>query len=106
MSIHKRKGSPFYWYEFECAGQRVRGSTRVTNKREARAIELKALEQAKQAASIRGVVTGDVVSLRIEDAALRYFEEVKDKLAGARDVKRDLLRLGGPLGSRAPSGGK
>jgi integrase len=88
------KHSRIWWYEFEVAGKRIRGATGCTDKRKARAVELKAHEQAKQAAELKVVVMGDALSLLVAPAALRYFEEVKDKLAGARDAKRDLLRIG------------
>ncbi|HEV2561635.1 MAG TPA: tyrosine-type recombinase/integrase [Rhizomicrobium sp.] len=94
MALYKREGSPFWWFEFKSAGKRVRGSTSVADKREARTIELKARKNANQAVSVKVVVTTDAASLRVEEAALRYFEEVKNKLAGTRNVKRDLVRLG------------
>jgi len=94
MSIHRRPNSPYYWYDFVCAGKRIQCSTGVTTKRAARAIEREARKKAKrQAAIMREAEKLLDDSLRLENAALRYWEEVKDKLAGARNTKRDLAWL-------------
>src|SRR5580704_2598966 len=93
MSLYKRKNSPFWYYEFECAGQRIRGSSGCAAKREARAVERDAREKAKQAASIKRVVGAAVASLRMEDATLRYWQETHAKFASAAGVHHDLLLL-------------
>lgn len=41
MSLRKRKGSPFWWYDFSVGGHRVRGSTETACLTDAKAIEAK-----------------------------------------------------------------
>ena len=41
MSVKKRKGSPFYWYDFTVHGDRFRGSTETDDLTTAKAIEAK-----------------------------------------------------------------
>lgn len=41
MSVFKRKGSPFYWYDFTISGNRFRGSTETDDLQAARAVEAK-----------------------------------------------------------------
>src|SRR5258708_3758327 len=93
MSLYKRKGSPYWWYEFECGGERVRGSTGCTAKREALPVEREAREEAKESAKLIGIVGSPTVSLRMEDVGLRYWEEKKKDLAKAENVHRDVVRL-------------
>jgi integrase len=49
MSIRKRKGSPFYHYDFIVKGRRFVGSTKTASRREAERIEREAREAAKAA---------------------------------------------------------
>jgi integrase len=93
MSLYKQKKSPFWWCEFTVAGERIRRSTGVRDKREAAAIEKAEREKAEREATTKALVTAETVSLRMEDAGWRYWEEVKDSLAGARNIKRDIVRL-------------
>ena len=90
MHLYKRKNSPNWWYEFQHAGQRVRGTSGCSTKREAEKIALTAQKEAKEAASLRRVMGGPAVSLRMEDAALRYSEEKKGFFSEDRNVLRDL----------------
>lgn len=98
MALYKRtkdkksKNAP-YWYEFQYAGKRFRGSTGFASQREAEKVEDRAREKAKQDAAMARVVNSPTASLRSEDAALRYYEEAGKHLAGVRDVHRDLVRI-------------
>jgi integrase len=47
MSLRKRKGSPFYYYDFIVKGRRFTGSTKAASRRDAERIEREAREQAK-----------------------------------------------------------
>jgi len=47
MSVHKRKGSPYYYYDFILKGRRFTGSTRAASRREAERVERERREQAK-----------------------------------------------------------
>jgi integrase len=47
MSVFKREGSPFYYYEFVIKGRRFIRSTKTTSRRDAERVEREAIEQAK-----------------------------------------------------------
>jgi integrase len=47
MSVHKRKGSPYYHYDFIHRGRRFTGSTKQTSRREAERVEREVRERAK-----------------------------------------------------------
>ncbi len=49
MSIKQRPGTPFWWYDFTIDGQRFRGSTKKTGKREAAVVEHDAKHAARTA---------------------------------------------------------
>jgi integrase len=93
MSLYKRPRSPFYHYEFIVRGNRLRGSTGTSDKREAKAIEKAAHEDAIRAVPSTGKAA--TTSMRFSDVAVRYFDEVGQHLAGdgADNCKRDLKRL-------------
>lgn len=65
MSIRKRTGSPFYWYEFEVGGTRYRGSTKTQSLTEAREIER--LEREK-----RQRMHGQDARRKLRDKEARY----------------------------------
>jgi integrase len=103
MSVYKRKGSPFYQYEFEIDGDLYRGSTRTANKSEARKIakqeKEEKLAELKHATSQKASGT-----MPFGNAADRYFHEVGQHLKGeinpktgmtpaAENCLRDLNRL-------------
>jgi integrase len=46
MTLYKRPDSDVWWYEFQVAGNRYRGSTKTANKREATAIEVERRREA------------------------------------------------------------
>lgn len=90
MSVYKPKGSPFYQFDIQIGGDRVHGSTKRTNRREAEAVAEAERTKLKkrQAAS-----SGTAVSLQIDDVAGRYWQEVGQHHAGAKDTWRDIERL-------------
>ena len=49
MRIHKRKGSPYWWYAFTYNGKRYRGSTKAERKADAQAIAAALLAELKAA---------------------------------------------------------
>lgn len=90
MSVYKPKGSPFYQFDFQLGGNRFSGSTKRTNERDAKAVEKAEREKAKQAqAAARAAAT----SLKINDVAGRYWQEVGQHHAGKANTWRDLERL-------------
>jgi integrase len=90
MSIYRPKGSPFYHFDFQRGGRRFHGSTKRTNRREAEAVERTERERAKQQAAL-SVASAAVLTMDI--ASGRYWSEVGQHHAGARNAWRDLERL-------------
>lgn len=90
MSVYKPKGSPFYQYDFQLGGDRFSGSTKCTNERDARAVEKAEREKAKQAQAAARAASA---SLKINDVAGRYWQEVGQHHAGKANTWRDLERL-------------
>jgi hypothetical protein len=83
MSLWKPAGSPFYHYDVQWRGERFRGSTRQTNRREAEAAERKVIEQAKQRVS---KFEAAKTSLRLGDITERYWQEVGQYHKGAANT--------------------
>jgi len=90
VSVRRDPRSPFWQYNFQINGRRFFGSTKKTNKREAEAVERQERERAKaliaQAESAR-------TSLRLDDIAGRYWQEVGQHHAGALGTEHRLTLL-------------
>src|SRR5262249_29844597 len=85
MSVYRPKGSPFYHFDFVWRGNRVHGSTKTANKREAEKAEhlprkpfQAHTEQVSAASSF----------LRLDDVAGRYWLEIGQHHAGADNTER------------------
>lgn len=91
MSVYKRKGSPFYRYDFELDGRRFLGSTKAKNKKDAEAVERDMRHQAKEDHE-QAKRTGQG-PLTLEFAAGRYFKEVGEHHVAALTTWTDLARL-------------
>jgi integrase len=85
MSIYRPKGSPFYHFDFVWRGNRVHGSTKTTNKREAEKAERVERERFKAHAE---QVSAASSSLRLDDVAGRYWLEIGQHHAGADNTER------------------
>ena len=73
MSVYKSAKSPYWQYDFAIGGHRFFGSTKATSKRAAQKVETAERERAKaHVAAISAAKT----SLRLDDVAGRYFQEV------------------------------
>lgn len=94
MSVYSPKGSPFYHFDFQFKGRRFHGSTGTANKREAEGIERAEREKAKR--EVRDASGG--VSVKLDDVAGRYWEEVGQHHVGADTTWRDVERLLGYFG--------
>jgi integrase len=94
MSVFKKKvgnkPGKIWHYEFEVAGQRHRGTTGRTTKREAQEVEREAKREAQAEAERARIVTSADVSLRIEDASVRYHAEVCAGRASEDNALREL----------------
>ena len=87
MSVFKDKRSPFWRYDFQVGGHRFFGPTKCTSRREAEKVEAAERERAKQRIKqSRAAAT----SLRLDDVAGRYWQEVGQHHAGARNTERQI----------------
>jgi integrase len=87
MSIYKSSKSPYWQYDFEVGGHRFFGSTKCKTRRQAEAVERAEREKAEQTAKqARAAAT----SLRLDDVAGRYWQEVGQHHAGARNTERQI----------------
>ena len=87
MSVFKDARSPFWRYDFQIGGDRFYGSTKRTARREAEAVERAEREKAKRhVAQARAAAT----SLRLDDVAGRYWQEIGQHHAGADNTERQI----------------
>jgi integrase len=90
MSLTRDPRSPYWRFDFQVGGHRVFGSTKCTSKREAEAVERAEREKAKlYVAQARAART----SLRLDDLAGRYWQEVGQHHAGADNTERQINYL-------------
>ena len=87
MSVYRPKGSPFYQYDFQWRSHRFHGSTKQTSKREAEKAER--VERARAKKHIAQANTAKA-SLRLDDVAGRYWNEVGQHHAGADNTWRQI----------------
>jgi integrase len=87
MSIYRKPRSPYWHFDFQVGGHRFFGSTKVTTRREAEKIEAAEREKAKRhVAKSKAAST----SLRLDDIAGRYWDEVGQHHAGAGNTERQI----------------
>ena len=91
VSVRRDPRSPYWQFDFQIGGHRFFGSTKATNRREAEAVERAEREKAKrQIERARAAAT----SLRLDDVAGRYWQEVGQYHAGAGASNTErLIRL-------------
>jgi len=90
MSVFRDPRSPFWRYDFQWRGHRFFGSTKAKSKREAEAVERGIREQAKQqVAQAQAAAT----SLRLDDVAGRYWNEVGQHHVNDADTWRQIEKL-------------
>lgn len=83
MSLRKRKGSPYWWYDFTVGGHRFRGSTETADVGQARAIEAKLRTDA-----LMGGRFGRKQEIAMDPLLARYWLEYARHLkAGPSAVK-------------------
>lgn len=87
MSVFKDPRSRFWRFDFQIGGCRIFGSTKVTTRREAEKVEASEREKAKRRiAQQRAAAT----SLRLDDIAGRYWQEIGQHHAGAANTERQI----------------
>lgn len=85
MSVYKSVKSPYWHFDFEVGGHRFYGSTKRTIRREAEAVERAEREKAeRQVQQAKAAAT----SLRLDDVAGRYWQEIGQHHAGAGNTER------------------
>jgi len=92
MSVYKPENSKIFLYDFQYKRERFYGSTGRTNEREAEAVERDLKEKVKREIAAKAAATG-TVSLRMIDVCDRYYEEVGQHHANAKNTETDLNRL-------------
>ena len=92
MSVYKNRDgrSPFFHFDFQINGHRFHGSTKQTTRREAEAIERQEREKARRLVAQLAAAKS---SLRLDDVAERYWNEVGQHHVGADNTEHDLALL-------------
>ena len=90
MSLTRDPRSPYWRFDFQVGGHRFFGTTKCTTRREAEAVERVEREKAKQhVAQARAART----SLRLDDVAGRYWQEVGQHHVGFDNTERQINHL-------------
>ena len=92
MSVYKNRDgrSPYFHYDFQVRGHRFHGSTKCTARREAEKVEAAEREKAgRLVAQLAAAKT----SLRLDDVAERWWQEVGQYHAGADGTEHRLALL-------------
>jgi integrase len=87
MSVYLDPRSQFYQYVFEIRRRRFHGSTKKTARREAVAVERELREQAKRQIAQQEAAR---ISLRLDDVAGRYWQEIAEHTARKRNTEKRL----------------
>src|SRR5262249_22788333 len=92
VSVYKNRDgrSPYFHFDFQIRGVRFHGSTKQTTRREAETIERQEREKAK--ALVKQLAAAKS-SVRLDDVAERYWNEVGQHHAGADNTEHDLALL-------------
>lgn len=85
MSVYRDKRSPFYSYDFQFRGHRFHGSTKCKDRREAEKVERAERDKAKRQLAQQQTAR---MSLRLDDVADRYWNEVGQHHKGADNTER------------------
>lgn len=89
MSVEKRPGSKFYWYDFWLEGERYRGSTKRTNKREAEKVE-----EAERRKALDALQFGSKEEITLRAALDRYVKMIRNQKDHQRQAGRAEKLLG------------
>lgn len=92
MALGRRKDSPYWWYDFTVAGDRIRGSTETEDRALAKAIETKAKHDY-----LLNSITGAKAKFTL-DQAFGLYEAHAMALSSAADIERASLVLLAGLG--------
>ena len=90
MSVYRTGRSPYWHFDFQWRGHRFHGSTKCTTRREAEKVEAAERDKAKR---LVAQLAAAKTSLRIDDIAERYWQEVGQHHAGADGTEHQLALL-------------
>jgi integrase len=90
VSVVKDRRSPYWRFNFQISGRRFFGSTKATTKRQAEAVERAEREKARALVAAERVAS---TSLRLDDVAGRYWQEIGQHHAVAANTWKQLERL-------------
>src|SRR5262249_57746103 len=92
VSVYKNRDgrSPYFHFDFQVRGHRFHGSTKCTTRREAEKVEAAEREKAKR---LTAQLAAAKTSLRLDDVAERYWQEVGQHHAGADGTEHRLALL-------------
>ena len=99
MSVYRDQRSPFYQYDFRHAGHRFHGSTKCTNRGDAKKFE--ALEREKAKALVKATRRARA-SLAIDDVADRLWHDTAQYDAEPKATETNLARLIEYFGKEKP----
>jgi integrase len=91
MSVYKRKGSPFYHYDFQLDGRQFRGSTQVKSKAEARQVEVRIKVQRRE--ELKLIRDAGDTPFKIDQAFERYWIEAGQFPSNASDLYTYMAQL-------------
>jgi integrase len=92
VSVYKNKDgrSPYWHFDFQLRGHRFHGSTKCTTRREAEKVEAAEREKAR---ALVAQLAAAKTSLRLDDVAERYWQEVGQHHVGAANTEHGLALL-------------
>src|SRR5262249_7660928 len=92
VSVYKNRDgrSPYFHFDFQVRGHRFHGSTKCTTRREAEKVEAAKREKATR---LVAQLAAAKTSLRLDDVADRYWQEVGQHHAGADGTEHRLSLL-------------
>lgn len=91
MSLYRREGSPFWWYDFTVNGVRFRGSTEEPTKAKAREVESDKRAEAKKKPKYEG-------NWRLRYVFGAYWNDHASRLPSHKTVEYQLAELSAGLG--------
>ena len=90
MSVYKSARSPYWHFDFQVRGHRFHGSTKCTARREAEKVEAAERDKAKR---LVAQLAAAKTSLKLDDVADRWWQEVGQHHAGANNTEHELALL-------------
>jgi integrase len=92
VSVYKNRDgrSPYFHFDFQVRGHRFHGSTKCTTRREAEKVEAAEREKATR---LVAQLAAAKTSLRLDDVADRWWQEIGQHHVGADNTEHDLALL-------------